>query len=190
MSLRHGLLDLLASRPMSGYDLAQVFGRSVANVWPAGHSQIYPELAKLANEGLIAQVGEGPRGRKVYETTPAGMDELRRWLRETTPDYSIRNDPLLRVFCLWVLPADEALAHLARDRAEYVRRLEMLEQAIADNDWSADGTARAGRLAIEFGRRFYTTQVEWIDWAAEQIAAGTLEPGAPPPGAVTATLAS
>jgi DNA-binding PadR family transcriptional regulator len=190
MSLRHGLLDLLASRPMSGYDLAQVFGRSVANVWPAGHSQIYPELARLADEGLIAQTGEGPRGRKVYEATPAGIDELRRWLRETQPDYSIRNDPLLRVFCLWVLPADEALAHLARDRAEYVRHLEMLEQAIAGSDWGADATARAGRLAIEFGRRFYAMQIEWIDWAAEQIAAGTLEPGGPLPNELTASPVS
>jgi hypothetical protein len=111
-------------------------------------------------------------------------------LRETEPDYSIRNDPLLRVFCLWVLPADEALAHLARDRAEYVRHLEMLEQVIAGSDWGADPIARAGRLAIEFGRRFYTMQIEWIDWAAEQVAAGTLEPGGPLPGALTTSLAS
>jgi hypothetical protein len=66
----------------------------------------------------------------------------------------------------------------------------MLEQTIAGSDWGADATARAGRLAIEFGRRFYTMQIAWIDWAAEQVAAGTLEPGGPLPGEVTASLAS
>jgi len=65
MSLRHGLLDLLAAEPRSGYDLSRYFEVSMGNVWPAQHSQIYPELAKLAAEGLIAQTGSGPRGRKL-----------------------------------------------------------------------------------------------------------------------------
>ncbi|MBA3728896.1 MAG: PadR family transcriptional regulator, partial [Actinobacteria bacterium] len=45
MSLRHALLGLLAERPMSGYDLTKVFDSSLAYVWSAKHSQIYPELA-------------------------------------------------------------------------------------------------------------------------------------------------
>ena len=186
MSLRHGLLDLLAGEPMSGYDLARLFGASMGNVWPAQHSQIYPELGKLAAEGLISQTGEGARGRKVYETTPAGVDELRRWLRESEPDYSFRNEALLRVFCLWVLPPDEALEYLARDRVEYVRHLGYIENVIATRDWAANAVARASRLSIEFGRRFYAMQIEWIDWATEQVAAGTLEPG----GALPAVAAA
>jgi DNA-binding PadR family transcriptional regulator len=180
MSLRYGLLDLLAGEPMSGYDLSRHFELSMGNVWPAQHSQIYPELAKLAASGLIAQTGEGPRGRKVYQTTPEGLEALREWMRDSEPDYSVRSEALLRIFCLWVLPTDEALAHLQRDRAEYVRHLDQMEEAVANVDWGAGQTTRAGRLAIEFGRRFYTTLIEWIDWAAEQIAAGTLQPGGPP----------
>ncbi len=181
MSLRHGLLDLLAGEPMSGYDLARYFNASMANVWPAQHSQIYPELAKLVADGLIAQTGEGPRGRKVYQTTPAGLDELRSWLRDTEPDYSFRNQALLRVFCVWVLPTEEALAHLARDREEYVEHLERIEKAIAEVDWAANPVTRSSRLAIEFGRRLYSQAIEWVDWAVEQVAAGSLQPGGPLP---------
>jgi PadR family transcriptional regulator AphA len=190
MSLRHGLLDLLAGEPMSGYDLTRVFSFSMANVWPAQHSQIYPELAKLTTEGLIAQTGEGPRGRKVYETTPAGLEALRSWLRDTPVDYSIRHEAQLRVFCLWVLPADEALAYLARDRAEYARHLELLTASIATFDWGANQVRRASRLSIEFGRRFFTELIAWIDWAAEQIAAGTLQPGGPIPGQARTSASS
>jgi DNA-binding PadR family transcriptional regulator len=181
MSLRHGLLDLLAGEAMSGYDLSRYFAISMGNVWPAQHSQIYPELAKLAAEGLITQTGEGPRGRKLYQTTPDGLDALRTWLRDTAPDYSVRYEALLRVFCLWVLPADEAVAQLERDRAEYVRHLEQIEKAIVDKDWAANQTSRAARLAIEFGRRFYTSLIEWIDWAADNVKSGTLQPGGPLP---------
>jgi DNA-binding PadR family transcriptional regulator len=185
MSLRHGLLDLLAGEPMSGYDLSQYFTQSMGNVWPAQHSQIYPELGKLATEGLITQTGEGPRGRKVYQTTPKGIEALRAWMRDT-PDYSVRCEALLRIFCLWVLPADEALTLLRRDRAEYVRHLEQMEVAVAEVDWGANQITRGARLTIEFGRRFYIALIGWCDWAAEQIAAGTLEPGGPLPSITTA----
>jgi PadR family transcriptional regulator, regulatory protein AphA len=168
MSLRYGLLDLLAGEPQSGYDLSQHFAISMGNVWPAQHSQIYPELAKLAADGLITQTGGGPRGRKVYQTTPEGIEALRTWMRDSEPDYSVRFEALLRIFCLWVLPLDEALAYLERDRAEYARHLAQMEVAVVEVDWSADQTTRAGRLAIEFGRRFYTELIGWIDWAADQ----------------------
>jgi DNA-binding PadR family transcriptional regulator len=181
MSLRYGLLDLLAGEPMSGYDLSQYFARSMGNVWPAQHSQIYPELAKLVAEGLITQTGEGRRGRKLYRTTPEGVEALRTWIRTSDPDYSVRYEALLKMFCLWVLPTEEALAYLDRDRAEYGRHLEQIEMALETRDWAADPTTRASRLTIEFGRRFYRMQIEWIDWAAEQIAAGALQPGGPLP---------
>jgi PadR family transcriptional regulator AphA len=181
MSLRYGLVNLLSGEPLSGYDLSQFFMNSMGNVWPAQHSQIYPELGKLVADGLITQTGSGPRGRKEYQTTPEGIEALRAWMRDSEPDYSVRCEALLRIFCVWVLPEDEALAHLARDRAEYVSHLDHIEAAIANVDWSATQKNRASRLTIEFGRRFYTTLIEWIDWAAEQVAAGTLEPGGPLP---------
>jgi PadR family transcriptional regulator AphA len=181
MSLRYGLIDLLAGEPMSGYDLAQHFAASMGNVWPAQHSQIYPELAKLTREGLIAQVGEGPRGRKTYQSTPAGIEALRTWLRKTTPDYSVRYEALLRSFCLWVLPTDEAIEHLRRDRHEYERHLASLEEIVRTVDWGASPGTRSGRLTIEFGRRFYAQHLEWIDWAIAQIEAGALLPGGPVP---------
>jgi PadR family transcriptional regulator, regulatory protein AphA len=166
---------------MSGYDLAQYFAASMGNVWPAQHSQIYPELAKLAEEGLIIQVGQGPRGRKTYQTTPAGIEALRTWLRETTPDYSVRYEALLRSFCLWVLPTEEALEQLRRDRAEYVRHLAYLEEMVTNVDWGATPGTRSGRITIEFGRRFYALHIDWIDWAIEQVAAGALLPRGPLP---------
>ncbi|MGO9078567.1 MAG: PadR family transcriptional regulator [Streptosporangiaceae bacterium] len=188
MSLRHALLNLLAGEPRSGYDLARLFSVSMGNVWPAQHSQIYPELAKLLAHGFIRQTGEGPRGRRIYQTTPEGLAELRSWLRDAEPDYSIRHPAQLRVFCLWALPTEEALALLARDRAEYVRHLGEIDHALASVDWSASQQQRASRLVIEFGRRFYALQIEWIDWVADQIAAGALQPGNLPPGVPATAL--
>jgi DNA-binding PadR family transcriptional regulator len=190
MSLRHALLDLLSADPQSGYDLAQFFTASMGNVWPAQHSQIYPELSKLVAEGLIEQTGAGPRGRKEYRTTPDGLEELRRWLRDEEPDFAVRYGAMLRVFALWTLPKNEALAQLASYREEFTRHLERIEGAIQMVDWGNNEVARSSRLAIEFGRRFYAAQIEWADWAAEQVAAGALEPGGPLPPSPAPTPAA
>src|SRR5437588_12869448 len=100
MSLRHGMLGLLARGPASGYDLLKTFEVSLANVWPATQSQLYTELGRLTDAGLVIVYAEGPRGRKEYRITDAGRAELRRWLTEVEPDPPRRNDALLRVFLL------------------------------------------------------------------------------------------
>ena len=64
MSLRYALLAVLTARPMTGYDLARTFHASVGHVWNAPNSQIYPELHRMENDGLIAgeDVPWGSRG--------------------------------------------------------------------------------------------------------------------------------
>jgi len=71
------LLGLLGSGGRTGYELTRDFDVSLANVWAASHSQIYPELAKLEGAGLIRKTEAGPRGSQRYAITPAGNDALR-----------------------------------------------------------------------------------------------------------------
>src|SRR5690349_16066302 len=108
MSLRHGLLGLLAAGPASGYDLLKVFDRSLAFVWPATQSQLYGELNRLADDGLIEVGEEGPRGRKSYRITAPGRDELERWITDVEPDRVRRNDAMLRVFFLGAVGPERA----------------------------------------------------------------------------------
>src|SRR5580698_9244230 len=112
MSLPYVILGLLVDRPASGYDLLKRFEISLANVWPARQSQIYTELGRLAEGGLIEVASEGPRGRKDYALTEAGLTELRRWLTETKPKKTRRNEAMMRVFFLDVLTKDQAVAYL------------------------------------------------------------------------------
>jgi PadR family transcriptional regulator AphA len=85
LSLRHALLALLEAEPMSGYSLAKFFDQSVAYVWHAPHSQIYPELRRMHEAGLISGRSEA-RGtfatKRIYSLTDAGLEELERWTEE------------------------------------------------------------------------------------------------------------
>jgi PadR family transcriptional regulator, regulatory protein AphA len=177
MILRHALLGLLAIRPATGYDLAKAFGGSFGYAWGAQHSQIYPELARLLEQGLIEVREEGPRGRKVYGVTAAGMARLRSWLRETQPDQTPRNEVVLRTFMLWALEPDEAVAFLRRQASEHRQKLETFEQIAQEmEEDELQGTPRppppAGlfhRIALEWGLRWAAAFAEWADWAADEV---------------------
>src|SRR5262245_15631382 len=146
MSLRYALLGLLADRPHSGWQLLKHFEGSLAYAWPALHSQIYPELARLREAGLIEQTGEGPRGAKEYSLTPAGREQIEHWLRETTPGRTTRDEALLRVFFLWLLDPDEAAAYLDRE-ADYQRQVLVDLERIASSPRGDDARERAYGLA-------------------------------------------
>jgi len=172
MSLKHALLGLLAKGPASGYELTKEFELSLANVWSAKHSQIYPELRKMTEEGWLTVGEEGSRGRKEYEITDAGRAELRRWLIDVTPDRIGRNEWLLRVFFLWTLPPEEAADYLDGEAAAARRGAEHLASIDALVNWDQTGSDFMGRLALEWGLRSTRFQAEWAEWAAAQIRSG------------------
>jgi PadR family transcriptional regulator, regulatory protein AphA len=170
MSLSHALLGMLSVRQASGYDLMKSFDTSLANVWPATQSQVYGELNRLAETGLIRVAAEGPRGRKEYALTDAGLAELRTWMTDPRPEPPRRSEGLLRVFFLDVVSPEEGLEYLnhqAEGAAARHARLEVLRDSL---DWTRDDTVSTnGRLVLEYGLRLTAMYEDWARWAAEQV---------------------
>ncbi len=168
MALKHALLGLLSNGPASGYDLLKEFAGSLYEVWPATQSQVYTELTKLSEDGLVTIETHGARGRKEYSVTADGLAELRTWMIETAPVYVRRSDMLLRVFFLNTIEPKEARNFLAKV-AETAAGEETTLQAVLAGPSSGDQPlARNGRLALEYGIRLARLQQEWAQWAAEQ----------------------
>ena len=108
MSLRYALLALLNVEPMTGYDLFKEFETSVGHVWHAPDSQIYPELRRMENEGLLEgeEIPWGPRGKKrQYHVTAAGTAAFRNWMN-TTLEYARIREPahLKAAYLEWAEP--------------------------------------------------------------------------------------
>jgi len=169
MSLRHGLLGLLADGPASGYDLLKVFDRSLAFIWPATQSQLYGELNRLADERLVVSSSEGPRGRKEYTITAPGRAELRRWLTDVEPDRIRRNDAMLRVFFLGTLSPAQAKAYLEREALVHEQLEQLLRATAGETNFESATFNRYGRLVIESGIRYAHAQASWARWAEGQI---------------------
>ncbi|KNZ41899.1 PadR family transcriptional regulator [Acetobacterium bakii] len=86
--LKHVILGLLNRSSMSGYDITNEFHTTVSEFWTASHSQIYPELKKLTEEGLVTyeiQITGEVLEKKVYSITPKGKQQFINWLKIDVP---------------------------------------------------------------------------------------------------------
>ncbi|WP_405011619.1 helix-turn-helix transcriptional regulator [Kitasatospora sp. NBC_01539] len=72
--LRLYLLKLLDESPRHGYEVIRLLEERFEGLYAPSAGTVYPRLAKLEKEGLVAHSTEG--GRKVYRLTDAGRTEL------------------------------------------------------------------------------------------------------------------
>src|SRR4051812_3075196 len=131
MSLRHAVLGLLAIEPTTGYDLARKFDSSLSNAWHASHSQIYPELARLTEAGMVEVVGEGARNSRTYAVTDRGREELRDWLLTREANRSQRNETAVRWFLMALLEPADRRAAIERE-LEFVDEQRRMLDAVAE----------------------------------------------------------
>ena len=168
MSLRHAVLGLLSLQPSTGYELTQRFDRSLRNAWHASHSQIYPELGKLEAEGLVEVVAEGARRSRTWGVTDAGRAELRRWMTETEPVRTQRNETGLRWFLVFLLEPAERHAVLEREW-QYISG-EQEERRAFTAQLDASGRGGAFRPVLDLAERMETVMTDWLREQADAAA--------------------
>lgn len=135
MSLRHALLAILTAEPMTGYDLVKYFDGTVAFVWSAPHSQIYPELRRMDEAGLITsrEILRGERATKrLYNITDSGTQELRRWTGQLVAHQPERDVFRLKAAFFEWGTYESARRQLQEHLNHYSERLNKWEQSVAD----------------------------------------------------------
>src|SRR3954469_528858 len=72
--VRTAILKLLAEEPMHGYQLMQAVADRTSGAWRLSPGAVYPTIAQLEDEGLVAVSSEG--GRKLVTLTDTGREHL------------------------------------------------------------------------------------------------------------------
>jgi DNA-binding PadR family transcriptional regulator len=119
------ILGMVSREARSGYEIKAAVDSSTRFFWAASYGQIYPELKRLSEAGLVEGI-DAPRGerkRTVYAITADGEAELKDWLRQPPEVAEMREEGLLKLFFAGVLPPEDAVATL---RAMRERRLELV----------------------------------------------------------------
>ncbi|GAA1210059.1 PadR family transcriptional regulator [Prauserella alba] len=131
MSLRWALIALLTGRPMTGYDISKSFSRSVAHVWHAPDSQIYPELNRMERDGLLTSV-EVPWGKKgtkkEYHVTDEGRVEFREWMESPLAPQRQRDPAYLKAAYFEFADPAAVREQLRQQQAYWEEHLTMLER--------------------------------------------------------------
>src|ERR1700758_4928280 len=101
------ILGMIAFGKRTGYDIKTFVDRTTRYFWAASYGQIYPELKRLEDQGLVHGRPEpsGARARTVYELTEAGQAALESWLGACDePSYELRDEGMLKLFFSDSLP--------------------------------------------------------------------------------------
>jgi DNA-binding PadR family transcriptional regulator len=170
------LLGFLHTGPMSGWDLFQVAQRVIGEFWSVTRSQVYRELGRLAEDGLV-EVGErGPRDRRPYALTDAGREAFLQWLDQDPGPEQIRFPLLLTMSFGRHLPPERLAAFVEADRLVHEERLarHLSDRAAAERADCEDPWAMA---TLDFGIRYETAVMEWFAHLPEDFR----RPGGPGP---------
>jgi DNA-binding PadR family transcriptional regulator len=155
------ILGLLAMRPRSGYEIKGFVDRSTRYFWPASYGQIYPELRRLAEAGLVEGTDSptGGRQRTIYKLTTAGRHAVRDWHAEPAEHFDYRDEGLLKLFFAGAVAPGRA-AEIARERADEAAEVADELRAV---EQGAEGKDQASYAVLRFGIDFNTFISEWFE---------------------------
>jgi DNA-binding PadR family transcriptional regulator len=194
-TLGYALLGLLARGALSGYDLARQMKRPVGYFWQARHSQIYPELARLEAQGLVAHhvVAQHDRpDKKVYAITEAGRAALQAWVTAPLEEPPVRDELVLRAYSVWLADPTAAAAlfreHAGRHEARLARYRELEAQMVRDHAGVPPPVATpefAAYAALRRGIGRVREYAAWCRWLADRLEAAATAGAEAGPGAAS-----
>ncbi|KGN37890.1 PadR family transcriptional regulator [Knoellia subterranea] len=162
MSVKQGLMALLAQAPMYGAQLRSEFEERTGGTWPLNVGQVYTTLARLERDGLVEPVGEpDAEGRISYRLTDAGKAEVGTWWstpvdRDNTP----RDELTIKLALAVTVPGVDVQAVAQTQRTATLRQLhdltrlkqDVLRKQRAAESGAAPSEAPAANEGDEAGR--------------------------------------
>lgn len=173
-NVAHVILGLLATKgagSLSGYDIKQWIDKSVRFFFAASYGQIYPELKKLSEAGLVEGEGSatGGRARTIYSITDAGHEELRGWLLEANSRIEMRDQGILRIFFSDELPLKQRLEMIHQLRDERAASLAILQAIkLPEDQLPKDHPVMPG-LVLDYGIGLHEYVIDWCDRAIANL---------------------
>lgn len=158
------VLAVLSVEPLTGYAVRDLIHARLGAFWSESFGQIYPALARLRADGLVATESGDRTGSSLHRLTAAGRARLVELMREPVVRTPPRNGVLLRLFFGDVIGADACrrLVAEARDRAEAL--LAELAEARSETEADGDDARRPFRLiTISAGEHSARATLAWAD---------------------------
>ncbi len=168
------VLGMLRLGATSGYAIKKAADAGATVVWPVSLAQVYPELARLEEGGLVTrrEDPQGARARAHYELTEKGEEALLNWLRSAHEvPFQFRVEGMLRFLFADAAPKQDQIEMVRRAQ----ERLRDYRQHMYDKDLRGalmdfeEGGIRMPVLAGLFGEALLQRGEEWFAQLEAQL---------------------
>jgi len=129
VSVRQGILALLAEQPMHGYQLRQQFEQRTGGTWPLNIGQVYTTVQRLVRDGLVEPVptsGSADDAADVerFQLTPAGRAEITAWWHTPVDRGApVRDELVIKLALAVTAPGVDPREVIQTQRTETMRAL-------------------------------------------------------------------
>jgi len=173
MSVRYGLLALLAEAPSHGYSLKTAFERRTGGSWLLNIGQVYTTIQRLERDGFVEALGTED-DRREYRITPAGREQLDRWFDSpVVPEGPARDELTIKVLLAVAAGDIDVTSLLQRQRRASVEQL----QAYTRRKAQADPKRDVAFLILLDALIFRTeAEIRWLDASEARINSLSAEP--------------
>jgi DNA-binding PadR family transcriptional regulator len=161
VSIRHGLLALLAEGPSYGYQLRARLEARTGGAWPLNIGQVYTTLSRLERDGLVRPLPENDGGQRPYEITELGRGEIAVWFATPISRTDRPRDELaIKLALALTTPGVDVRAVVQTQRTATMRTLQEFTRLKA-------GVAKPGdlswRLILDAMVFQAEAEVRWLD---------------------------
>jgi DNA-binding PadR family transcriptional regulator len=168
--LSYGLLSLLFTEPMTGYDLTMKLNK----FWPSAHSAIYPLLIELERKGFIEYRLEKQNSKpdkKIYNLTDSGKDILVEWFTSETSNSVTRDEMTLKLYCIKGMDTaaagklfDEFMEKHEKNIREYSKRIEQMKLMSGENPQNVSNALFGSYILTQRALNKFLLDLEWCAW--------------------------
>lgn len=164
---------MIARGRRTGYEIKQLVDKATRHFWAASYGQIYPELQRLEQEGLVRSTQEpsGARARTAYDLTESGKQALEEWLASDEElFYESRDEGMLKLFFSDAAPEDR-IKNIRAMRGMYQRKFEQLSALKQSTHEMPTGP----RLTLDLGLTITRCLIDWCEATERRLEGAELE---------------
>jgi DNA-binding PadR family transcriptional regulator len=168
VSIRQGILAMLADGPRHGYQLRVDFEERTGSTWPLNIGQVYTTLSRLERDGLVSVLDGSDDTQKRYAITPQGKAELAAWFatpvhREDRP----RDELAIKLAMAAELPTTDLHSVVQAQRTDTMRALQDYTRLRRAHDEGSDDIS----WPIVLDSLIFATEAEirWLDACEERL---------------------
>ena len=175
---RFVMLTLLAREPLTGYDIKQQMNTRMGAFWKVNNNQVYPELAKMEESGLISlreveQESYRP-ARKVYEITEVGKEALIQWTIEPVELATIKDEFLVKAYNTWLVEPDKMLIRIEEAKQKHIEKLSVYIEKIEELKSLLDPNLKYDPISssidvVEHGILYERMYIDWCEKVIKKL---------------------